>query len=451
MKKIVKISIFLFLFGFTLSKAQSPGWVINTPIDSEYYIGIGSSEKSNPNYLSFAAKRALASISEQIQINIKSNNEIFISEDKSGVDEDFFMTIRTNSNLELQDYEKYKNWEDKDKYFVYYRLSKSKYRENLLISYNLAIENATIKVKEAEANLYKNETSQAIRSYLDATKFLEPFVKNTFIKDKHAEVYNLWQKIKSDLVAVVNSFTLISTEKPIEIKKNQLFEKEFSISTLFKKGKDTYTIGQVPVRFDLSENINAFQKKIILSDQKGIANNKIKSIYNESLDYKINCTIDFENYFTGFGDYEILQQINFQDFASEKVIPIKVIPISVFIISDEQTQAKGNKFSLIKNQLTSELLKNNILVTKIPEKADYRIKIQSDTQNGTEYEGFFSSLLTVKYILQEISTNKTIYSGVVYDVKGVSLNYKSAAQQAYINFNEQIQEKLLNDLLIHIN
>ena len=100
MKKVTKIFLFLFLFGFAISKAQTPTWVIQTPIDSEYYIGIGSSDKSDPNYLSFASKRALANISEQIQINIKSNKELFISEDESGVDEDFFIKIRTSSDLE---------------------------------------------------------------------------------------------------------------------------------------------------------------------------------------------------------------------------------------------------------------------------------------------------------------------------------------------------------------
>ena len=84
LSKMIKEEIFIrILFFFFLSVncySQTPEWVTITPIDSEYYIGISSHEKGYANYQNVATKKALSIISEQIQINIKSSNELFILE-----------------------------------------------------------------------------------------------------------------------------------------------------------------------------------------------------------------------------------------------------------------------------------------------------------------------------------------------------------------------------------
>ena len=127
-KKLLPI-ILLLLFQSLFAKTM-PDWVKSRPIDKNYYIGIGVAKKSkkNKDYIQYAKDSALKNLASEISVNI-SGEVISKVMEKNGINkEELISNIKTSTQAKLQGYELVGTWEDKNNYWVYYHLSKEKYK-----------------------------------------------------------------------------------------------------------------------------------------------------------------------------------------------------------------------------------------------------------------------------------------------------------------------------------
>jgi hypothetical protein len=441
MKYLILKSLIAFL-SISDCFAQQPDWVTSFTVDPEYYIGISSCEKSNPDYQSIATKKALSLITEQIQVNITSSNELYTSENNLKLSQDYFGTVKTYTNIKLKDYELYQNWEDEKNYFVYYRLSKQTFRNNLVYEYDEALRSSEKKIADAEAYFVSGKIDESISSWLEASKFLEELITNTFIHEKYALVVNQWYAIRSQLLKILYNFDIQPVSENYRLSKSKIFSTDFEIDLKFTETDSSIILPNIPVIYELSGNLNAFERKTVNSDYNGIARNRIVNIYNESLNYTISCRIDFINFLNRHGDYQILNGKEFENLLSDCKILIEVIPVIVFIKSDESTFSVLNSSSLLKNELGNYLRSQNISVAENEKNCDYVIEINANTREGNNYEDVYSAFLDVEYALYENSTHSLVYNNNMNSIKGVSLDYNSAANQAYINAKSQIKDKL---------
>ncbi|MCW3785901.1 LPP20 family lipoprotein [Plebeiibacterium sediminum] len=137
MKYSLIIVVCLFFVACSSTKKQAelleqskPSWVKVRPIDKDYYYGIGIVPKvgSPMLYEDKAKERALADISGQINSTVKSEAVLYQVEDKNGVRDYLQNRIRSVSEGYLEGYEYVDKWEDLSNTYVYYKLSKQKYR-----------------------------------------------------------------------------------------------------------------------------------------------------------------------------------------------------------------------------------------------------------------------------------------------------------------------------------
>ncbi len=114
-----------------LLEQTKPSWVKVRPVDKNYYYGIGIVPKvgSPMLYEDKAKERALADISGQINSTVKSEAVLYQVEDKNGVRDYLQNRIKSVSEGYLEGYEYVDKWEDLSNTYVYYKLSKQKYRE----------------------------------------------------------------------------------------------------------------------------------------------------------------------------------------------------------------------------------------------------------------------------------------------------------------------------------
>jgi hypothetical protein len=441
MKYLILTSLIIIL-RISYCYPQQPGWVTSFTADPEYYIGISSCEKSNPDYQSIATKKALSLITEQIQVTISSSNELYTSENNFKLNQDYFGTVKTYSNIKLKDYELYQNWEDENIYFVYYRLSKQTFKNNLVFEYDEALGNSEKKIADAEAYLASKKIDESISSWLEASKFLEELITNTFIHEKYALVVNQWYAIQSQVLKILYGFEIQPVSESYRLSKSKIFSTDFEIDSKFIENDTSVMLTNIPVIFELSGNLNAFERKTINSDYNGLARNRIVNIYNESLNYTINCRIDFINFLNRHGDYQILKGKEFENLVADCKILIEVIPLIVCIKSVESTFSEINSSSMIKNELGNYLRSQNISVVDNEKNCDYILEINSNTREGTNYEDVYSSFLDIEYALYESATHSLVYNNNLNSIKGVSLDYNAAANQAYINARSQIKDKL---------
>ncbi|MBL7944295.1 MAG: LPP20 family lipoprotein, partial [Flavobacteriales bacterium] len=107
-----------------------PEWMNNRPVSGSYYIGIGSASKlSQPlDYADIARKNALSDLAQGISVRVQGNTFLNSLEVNKAFSEEFISTISTSTDEQITDYEIAGQWEDKNEFWVYYRLSKAEYR-----------------------------------------------------------------------------------------------------------------------------------------------------------------------------------------------------------------------------------------------------------------------------------------------------------------------------------
>lgn len=441
MKKAL-LTASLLIFCVVQILAQRPVWVDSLVIDPEYYVGISSCEKSLPDYQSTATKKALSLITEQIQVTITSSNELYTQENNDQFSQDFFQSVKSFSSIKLQGYELYQAWENDSVYYVYYRLSKLTYRDNLAFEYDNALNNSVMKAGKADTLMQEGKFDEAVSAYLEASKFLEEPLSNTFIPDKHAQVANQWYDIRSELLKILYNFQLQPLQPKYEMTKALLLTTDFEIQAKYAGGGTPVSLPNIPVIFDLSGNINAFENKSVNTDNTGTARNRIVNIYNEAMTYTIRGRIDFKNYLERRGDYEMLQGKEFDNlFASSRMV-IEVIPVVVCITSTELVFSENTFNSVLKNELSNYLRTQNITFTDKENESDYTISLKSDTRKGNIYEDVYSVFLDIDYTIHSMPGNTLVFSGNQSNIKGVSLSYEAAAKQAYNNARTEIKDKL---------
>ncbi len=452
MKKMRYLALLIIILSLRITSclAQQPDWVGSLVIDPEYYTGISSCDKSIPDYQSMATKRALSLITEQIQVTITSSNESYTSENDLKLSQDFFESVKTTSSIKLQDYELYQTWEDSSTYYVYYRLSKQIYRDNLISEYDLALGNCEKKIADAEAYLSSKKIDESISSYLEASKFLEEVISNTFIHDKYSSVVNQWYKVKSQLLKILFDFRVQPVNEKYRLSKNKIFSTDFEVIALYDANGDGVILPDIPVIFELSDNLNAFQSKVINTDNKGIARNNIINIYDESLTYTIGCNIDFARYLNRHGDFQILKDKEFENLLTNCKMLLEVIPLVVKITSVENTFSEKNPSQVIKNELGNYFRTQNISVVEGDAKCDYIVNIKADTRKGNVYEDVCSVFLDIEYSVYDNSNHSQVFNGTVNNIKGISLNYTAAANQAYVNARSDIKSKLGSVILPYL-
>ena len=130
--------LILFLIGCSPSVTKKgsedlnpkPEWMTAKPMQDIYYVGIGRSLKQpSVNHIQAAKKSALEDLASEIKVTISASSALStINADKS-FQEKYEQIIQTTVSDEIQEFELVDSWEDSQHYWVYYRLSKSRYKQ----------------------------------------------------------------------------------------------------------------------------------------------------------------------------------------------------------------------------------------------------------------------------------------------------------------------------------
>jgi len=150
---------------------SAPAWVNERPVNSAYYIGIAKVLKASypNNYQEIAKKKALNDMASEISVNIQSNSIVSSYEDKAGFQSEFSNYIQMEMSKDLSGYQMQGSFESTEKYMVYYRLSKNRW-------------------KQIQAERKKAAADKAYTLYVQAKK--EEKELNT-LKKKHEKLRNI--------------------------------------------------------------------------------------------------------------------------------------------------------------------------------------------------------------------------------------------------------------------
>ena len=454
-----KISFILFLSIIffvnvgesTAGSKRKPKWITNRPVDNNYYIGIGKSNKLefSTDYNQIAKNNALADIISEISVKISSNSILHQFEDNSGYKETYEAKIQMAVKDDIEGYEIIDSWEDKEEYWVYYRLSKADYqrkkRERLDRAKNLSkdfYEKAQEAEKEYDINnalIYYVKAFDAIKIYIGEDLSVFTFDGKIYLDNA---VYQSIQDIFSRIRIVPEKEiyklqALSSNNEPVYVK------------IKLKTDLETQNVSNVPITFSFPDlNINETENVISLNNGKTectIANMAPKG-RTQIIKAELNTDI-----YLGEDSPDNLLKNLFSDRGNKPYgnLNIVVKELFAYLESEEFFLGNINSNQPITKLFKEELSENFFSFTNDKENADVVIRIKSSVVEGTKLDkhNLHTAFLNCNISITNANSEMEIYNDVINNVKGIqSGSFEIAAQDAISKAELKIKNEIIPNI-----
>ncbi len=454
-----KISFILFLsiiFFMNLgeSKAGSkrkPKWISNRPVDNNYYIGIGKSTKikSNADYIQIAKNNALADIISEISVKISSNSILSQFEDNSGYKETYEAQIKITAKDDIEGYEIIDSWEDKEEYWVYYRLSKADYqrkkRERLDRAKNLSkdfFEKAQEAEKEYDINnalIYYVKAFDAIKKHIGKDLSVFTFDGKTYLDNAvYQSIQDIFSRIRIVPEKEVYTLQALSSDnEPVYVK------------VKLKTDLETQNISNLPIIFSFPD-LNINETENVISLNSGKAECTIANMAPKGRTQIIKAELNTDVYFGENAPDNLLKNL-FNERGNKPYGNLNIVVKEIFAYLESQEIFLGNINSNqpITKLFKEELSENFFSFTNDKEIADVFIKINSEVVKGTKLDkhNLHTAFLNCNISITNANSEMEIYNDVINNVKGIkSGSFEIAAQDAISKAELKIKNELIPNI-----
>ena len=300
MKSIFQRLLLLFLISTVYT--NQPDWVLKRPINNSYFIGIGIAIKSNSReYIQSAKNNALSDLSSEISVNI-SSELVDIMIERSGMSEEETRSkIHSSTKADLEGYVLVDTWENKNEYWVYYRLSKKLYEEQKRLkrenAINLSLDLFT-NAKEKESNLEaQGETiNSAIEYFVQSLIPIQNYYSTPLETTYNGERIFLQNEIYSSLQSILSRIKLNVSNPKLNVKVGNSLNNSLDVLVTFSDNGRYVNVTNVPISYSFIKGGGELVN-IVRTDSKGIARGQIINISPLEKLQMIKCSLDLTNYF----------------------------------------------------------------------------------------------------------------------------------------------------------
>ncbi len=421
----------------------SPNWVKAKPINSMYYIGVGSAIKSlgSTEHQQNAKNDALADLSSEISVNISTSSALHQLENSFGYSEDFMASTFATSKEHLEGYELVNTYESETHYWVYYKLSKSKYAELKKVRRDNSVKQGLDYYQKARKNKQENNYLNALTFYLKGLESVKDYFTESLQIDYQGEEILLGNELLTGFITAINEISILPKHAEILVKQNESISSD-KLSFLFQTASGA-PLSNLPVEFTLGN--------------KPLHNSLTETNYNGEATYSLGAIKikQGSRYFEVKLDIESIakQAINdpfFRRMTRKIDVPKSQIKINIdtpkFFVSSVEKNLNNNITPKRIQQKINQLLSNNDFVVVFKEEnADYKISISLYTEKWQREGRMYYTLLKgdVKVLNSE---NQMILFTPMDDIQGVQLNYRDAGMDAYNNLIEKLDRTFIHNL-----
>lgn len=421
-----------------------PSWVSSRPISSTYYVGIGLAQKTpGVNHQRMAKENALSDLASEIEVNVNSNSLLYTLEREYKFEQEFRETIKTQTNLDLEDFEIVDSWEDQNAYWVYYRLNKATYKAKQEKKKETAKDLGLDFLSKAESAENSGQFATSADHYLRGIQALEEFA-NEDLKVNYAgrEIF-----LANELFIGLNQL-LTSPQLKLEDEIILSFQNRFQTksSLLVTSNDGTQPYESVPIVYEYF-GIYGRNKSRLATNADGRIEIQVSEVDKERTQNAVDISIDSESIFEPYQSDKFMKELT-QSIRPKRVQePIKYIPPTVYISSTEKNLGREMDSEPIKSAVMNSLQRRDIRFANSPRAADMSIKIDANTKKSGEAQGFSTCFLEIDLQLVDNASGEKRYQVTNTNVKGVDLDYNKAGLKAYKNLTRNIESELMRKLV----
>jgi hypothetical protein len=425
-------------------EVPAPEWVGNRPHSPSYYIGVGSCSKfSQPyDYQTIAKKNALNDLASEISVRVQGQTFLNSLEVNKSFSEEFISTVSTSTDAKIEDYEIAGTWENKNEFWVFYRLDKAKYQAWKMAKKSAAMNLANdFYQRGLDAEKNANVTA-AFDLYMRGIFALKEYwnESNEFLSAT-GKVY-LDNEIYSAMQLMCGNLKLSTDKNKVVLTSSNNFSQEI-LATLSLQNRAVKGL-TVKYSYEKSQGIHRSE---VMTTEVGHAAVPVSEVNFANPGNTVTLELDLSKLKVQDLDQKV-QDGFIQSFKTErKVIPVEAILPSFFITSNELVYGVVSSGKVLQSALSGALVSKGLRIAGKESEADFVASIESNTKEGGQANGFVVAFLELNLVVKNRKTGEIVFSETLSSVKGLQLNKDSAGIEAYKKGKEKVEQALTPKLL----
>jgi len=422
-------------------KSPPPEWVKTKPVNSFYYIGIGSAPKTGydpADYTQTAQQQALGDLSREISVNISSSSVLSVIENNYHINENWSSEIKASSDIFLEGYELVETWESKEYYWVYYRLSKEKHASLKAERKNQAINDALLKYNEGLKQLKNNAYFEAFSFFADGLAVLKPYMGESTAANVNGESTDLARLCFSSMIEILQSLQVKYPQPELSVVRGKTIAAADKTFTVYDS--KNIPVANIPVEVNLSSG-NLIQTKYI-SDNTGRIVCNLNKITSSNKNETLSSGLDIIAWSRVTKD-PLVRSIIRQIPVSKSTLLIQISKPSFFIESFEKQLGQPNNKTIMRDAMQGSLATNNSIV-KADSLADFKIQIASDATIKESSHGYCSAGVELTVSMSD-NQNNLLYQKR-FTAEGEGENNTDAINDAYKEATVIINRKVSSEI-----
>lgn len=422
-----------------------PDWLSAKPNQDRYYIGIGHSVKDGTNnYIQTAKSSALEDIISEIRVTVSSTSVLSQIDANKEFQEKYEQIIKTTATDELQEFEQVDAWEDSQNYWIYYRLSKQRYKEIKDEQKRNAVALALDFFTKAKQSERASEDVQALGFYYKGFGAIEKYLAEPIRLEYEGKEILLTNEIYASIQQLLDKIQLVASPSEIMLNRRVTGGTEtVMVTASYKDSKKT--ISDLPLKASFEKGAGDVfpEYKTDLSGQSKILITKISS---KDIEQTVGVKVNMMS-FAGQDASPIYALVAERMVVPKVNILLKVQRPIVYITSDEKTLGANKSNDQITNRVKNYLTSAGFEFTDNRGKAELWMDIMANSEKGAVSGSIYITYVTAVIKVVTLQGNKEIYATTLDRIKGYSLDFERSSQEAYNKSLEILEKEKLPELL----
>ncbi len=448
------ISLMLvFLLVACSSKVQvpdnpRPAWLSAKPSPSGYYTGIGKSTKDGTNnYIQEAKKSALEDLISEIKVTVSSSSVLSTFEDDKTFREQYEQIIQTTAADDIEEFEQVGAWEDEQSYWVYYRLSKARYKEIKDEQKRNAVILATDYYEKAQAAEQAGDRVQALNFYFQAFRSMEKYLGDAIAVTIHGKDILIVNEIYASIQTLLDKIQVKIDPSEIALNRRlNLNAQTVMVKALYKDW--VKPVAALPLQAGFNKGAGDVFPEY-KTDNQGNARLLINKITSRELEQTVRVAVNI-NAISGISASPVFALIVQRLRIPSSQIILKVQRPVVYMTTDERSFGANKNNPQISNRLKNLLANSGFEFTTSKQSADLWFDVRSDSEKGSVSGSIFITYLNGTIKVTALPDGREIYATAFDRVKGYGLDYEKSSQDAYNKGLEVLEKERMQELLDNV-
>lgn len=422
-----------------------PAWLSAKPQTSQYYVGIGHGAKGGTNnYVQEAKKSALEDLVSEIKVNISSTSVLTQIDENKAFREKYEQMIQTTAVDEIEEFETVDSWEDDKNYWVYYRLSKQRYAEIKANQKRDAVTLALDFFTKAKQSERAKNPIQALEFYYQGFRAVEKYLAEPITISFEGKDIILTNEIYASMQELLDNIQL--TADPSKLSLNRRVAQSSVTVTVKAVDKTSKTVlADLPLKaaFDKGAGDVFPDYK---TDAGGLTKILLTKIGSRDLEQTVGVSVNLLA-FAGENPSEIFGFVSSKMTVPKVTILMQVQRPLVYVTSVEKNFGTAKSTLQVTNRIKNFLANQGFEFTDQKDKAELWMDIITDSEKGAVSGSIYITYVTGVIRVSTMKDNKEIYATTLDRIKGYSLDFDRASQEAYTKSLEVLDKEKMPELL----